>query len=175
MDRIDDATRVAAALITTCGSNRVHFAAPSPLADATARERAPDLTQARGALQEDVALKVLDSPYREVTRPVVDYVRSLSRENPATWSASTSPSTSSATGGRTCRTTGPHSGSRHAYASFRRHRDQRALAAHLSRASRPPRCACPGLRPRRTAALAESHPDALGAAQLAGTADRRFT
>ncbi|WSS59441.1 APC family permease [Streptomyces sp. NBC_01178] len=29
-----------------------------------------------------VALKVLDSPYREVTRPVVDYVRSLSRESP---------------------------------------------------------------------------------------------
>ncbi|WP_329043388.1 APC family permease [Streptomyces sp. NBC_00178] len=27
-------------------------------------------------------LKVLDSPYREVTRPVVDYVRSLSREGP---------------------------------------------------------------------------------------------
>ncbi len=30
----------------------------------------------------DVPLKVLDSPHREVTRPVVDYVRSLSRENP---------------------------------------------------------------------------------------------
>ncbi|MER7196037.1 APC family permease [Streptomyces flaveolus] len=29
-----------------------------------------------------VPLKVLDSPYREVTRPVVDYVRSLSRESP---------------------------------------------------------------------------------------------
>ncbi|MGD6740629.1 APC family permease [Streptomyces sp. BH106] len=28
----------------------------------------------------DVPLKVLDSPYREVTRPVVDYVRSISRE-----------------------------------------------------------------------------------------------
>ncbi|MFD8535168.1 APC family permease [Streptomyces rubrogriseus] len=30
----------------------------------------------------DVPLKVLDSPYREVTRPVVDYVRSLSPESP---------------------------------------------------------------------------------------------
>lgn len=30
----------------------------------------------------NVTLKVLDSPYREVTRPVVDYVRSLSRESP---------------------------------------------------------------------------------------------
>lgn len=29
----------------------------------------------------DVPLKVLDSPYREVTRPVVDYVRSLGRES----------------------------------------------------------------------------------------------
>ncbi|GGU99209.1 DNA-binding protein [Streptomyces litmocidini] len=30
----------------------------------------------------DVPLKVLDSPYREVTRPVVDHVRSLRRESP---------------------------------------------------------------------------------------------
>ncbi|MGW3421087.1 APC family permease [Streptomyces phaeochromogenes] len=30
----------------------------------------------------DVPLKVLDSPYREVTRPVVEYVRSLRRESP---------------------------------------------------------------------------------------------
>ncbi|MFD5042235.1 APC family permease [Streptomyces sp. NPDC058377] len=33
-------------------------------------------------LDIDVPLKVLDSPYREVTRPVVDHVRSLSREGP---------------------------------------------------------------------------------------------
>ncbi|HJX86447.1 MAG TPA: DUF5937 family protein, partial [Gemmatimonadales bacterium] len=55
VDRIDDETYVTAALITTCGSNRVHFGAPSPLADATARERALDLAQARGALQEAFA------------------------------------------------------------------------------------------------------------------------
>lgn len=30
----------------------------------------------------DIPLKVLDSPYREVTRPVIDYVRSLSRDSP---------------------------------------------------------------------------------------------
>ncbi|MDT3395975.1 APC family permease [Streptomyces sp. B1866] len=30
----------------------------------------------------DVPLKVLDSPYREITRPVVDYVRGLRRESP---------------------------------------------------------------------------------------------
>jgi hypothetical protein len=29
-----------------------------------------------------VALKVLDSPYREITRPVVEYVRGLSRSSP---------------------------------------------------------------------------------------------
>jgi hypothetical protein len=29
-----------------------------------------------------VPLKVLDSPYREITRPIVDYVRQLRRENP---------------------------------------------------------------------------------------------
>ncbi|MEU3191802.1 helix-turn-helix domain-containing protein [Streptomyces sp. NPDC006992] len=62
VDRIDDETYVAAALITTCGSNRVHFAAPSPLADATARERALALAQARGALQEAFAERLLADP-----------------------------------------------------------------------------------------------------------------
>ena len=33
VDRIDDEAYVGAALITTCGSNRVGFAGPSPLAD----------------------------------------------------------------------------------------------------------------------------------------------
>ncbi|MGV9245551.1 DUF5937 family protein [Streptomyces sp. NPDC003710] len=62
VDRIDDETYVTAALVTTCGSNRVHFAAPSPLADATARERALDLAQARGALQEAFAERLLADP-----------------------------------------------------------------------------------------------------------------
>ncbi|MCX5096487.1 helix-turn-helix domain-containing protein [Streptomyces sp. NBC_00365] len=62
VDRIDDETYVTAALITTCGSNRVHFAAPSPLADATARERALDRAQARGALQEAFAERLLSDP-----------------------------------------------------------------------------------------------------------------
>ncbi|MCX4844651.1 APC family permease [Streptomyces sp. NBC_00893] len=30
----------------------------------------------------DIPLKILDSPYREVTRPVIDYVKSLRRESP---------------------------------------------------------------------------------------------
>lgn len=62
VDRIDDETYVTAALITTCGSNRVHFAGPSPLADATARERALDRAQARGALQEAFAERLLADP-----------------------------------------------------------------------------------------------------------------
>lgn len=62
VDRIDDETYVTAALTTTCGSNRVHFASPSPLADATARERALDLAQARGALQEAFAERLLADP-----------------------------------------------------------------------------------------------------------------
>ncbi|WP_186777336.1 helix-turn-helix domain-containing protein [Streptomyces salinarius] len=62
VDRIDDETYVTAALVTTCGSNRVHFGAPSPLADAAARERALDLAQARGALQEAFAERLLADP-----------------------------------------------------------------------------------------------------------------
>ncbi|MFD8565815.1 DUF5937 family protein [Streptomyces sp. NPDC057694] len=62
VDRIDDETYVTAALVTTCGSNRVHFAGPSPLTDATARERALDLAQARGALQEAFAERLLADP-----------------------------------------------------------------------------------------------------------------
>lgn len=62
VDRFDDETYVTAALITTCGNNRVHFGAPSPLADATARERALELAQARGALQEAFAERLLADP-----------------------------------------------------------------------------------------------------------------
>jgi DNA-binding transcriptional ArsR family regulator len=62
VDRIDDETYVTSALVTTCGSNRVLFAAPSPLADATARGRALDLAQARGPLQEAFAERLLSDP-----------------------------------------------------------------------------------------------------------------
>ncbi|MEU9199848.1 helix-turn-helix domain-containing protein [Streptomyces sp. NPDC048332] len=62
VDRIDDETYVTSALVTTCGSNRVHFAAPSPLADAAARERALDRAQARGPLQEAFAERLLADP-----------------------------------------------------------------------------------------------------------------
>ncbi|GAA2154430.1 MULTISPECIES: DUF5937 family protein [Glycomyces] len=62
VDRIDDEAYVTAALITTCGSNRIHFAAPSPLADAAARDRALGLAQARGAVQEAFAERLLADP-----------------------------------------------------------------------------------------------------------------
>jgi DNA-binding transcriptional ArsR family regulator len=62
VDRIDDERYVTAALVTTCGSSRVHFGAPSPLTDATARERALDLAQARGARQEAFAERLLADP-----------------------------------------------------------------------------------------------------------------
>lgn len=62
VDKIDDETYVTSALTTTCGSNRVHFGSPSPLADATARERALDLAQARGVLQEAFAERLLADP-----------------------------------------------------------------------------------------------------------------
>ncbi|WP_405623888.1 APC family permease [Streptomyces sp. NBC_00076] len=44
-----------------------------------------EATALRGRWQEygiEVPLKIIDSPYREVTRPVVDYVRSIRRESP---------------------------------------------------------------------------------------------
>ncbi|MEV7000665.1 DUF5937 family protein [Streptomyces sp. NPDC093982] len=62
VDRIDDETYVTAALVTTCGGNRARFAAPSPLTDATARERALDLAQARGPRQEAFAQRLLADP-----------------------------------------------------------------------------------------------------------------
>jgi DNA-binding transcriptional ArsR family regulator len=62
VDRIDDETYVTAALVTTCGSNRVHFPGASPLTDTTARERALDVAQARGALQEAFAERLLADP-----------------------------------------------------------------------------------------------------------------
>ncbi|GGX79122.1 DUF5937 family protein [Streptomyces anandii] len=62
VDRIDDESYVTAALVTTCGSNRLRFTAPSPLTDAMARERALDLAQARGALQEAFAQRLLSNP-----------------------------------------------------------------------------------------------------------------
>ncbi|MDX2593717.1 MULTISPECIES: helix-turn-helix domain-containing protein [Streptomyces] len=62
VDRIEDERYVTAALVTTCGSNRVHFAGRSPLTDATARERALDVAQARGALQEAFAERLLADP-----------------------------------------------------------------------------------------------------------------
>ncbi|MFD5424143.1 DUF5937 family protein [Streptomyces sp. NPDC127084] len=62
VDRMDDETYVTAALVSTCGNRRVRYAARSPLSDATARERALDLAQARGARQEAFAERLLADP-----------------------------------------------------------------------------------------------------------------
>ncbi|ACU73051.1 transcriptional regulator, ArsR family [Catenulispora acidiphila DSM 44928] len=62
VDAIGDEAYVLSALVTTCGSNRVHFGDASPLTDATARERALDLAQARGAVQEAFAERLLSDP-----------------------------------------------------------------------------------------------------------------
>ena len=52
-----------------------------------------------------VPLTIVDSPYREITRPVLDYVSGCAGSPRATWSSSTSRSTWSAAGGSTCCTT----------------------------------------------------------------------
>ncbi|XVV07331.1 DUF5937 family protein [Actinosynnema sp. CA-248983] len=62
VDRIDDETYVTAALVTTCGGSRVLSATPSPLTDATARERALELAQARGPRHEAFAESLLADP-----------------------------------------------------------------------------------------------------------------
>jgi DNA-binding transcriptional ArsR family regulator len=62
IDLIPDETYVSTALITTCGGNRVHFGDASPLTDPVARERALDQAQARGAIQEAFAERLLADP-----------------------------------------------------------------------------------------------------------------
>lgn len=62
VDRLDDEAYVASALVTTCGSSRVHFPGRSPLHDRAAREQALDRAQARGAVQEAFAERLLADP-----------------------------------------------------------------------------------------------------------------
>jgi DNA-binding transcriptional ArsR family regulator len=62
VDLIPDETYVSTALITTCGSNRVHFGGASPLTDPVARELALDQAQARGSIQEAFAERLLADP-----------------------------------------------------------------------------------------------------------------
>ncbi len=59
-----------------------------------------------------VPLKVIASPYREITRPVLDYVKRVSRESPRTVVTVFIPSTWSVTGGSRCCTTRALCGSR---------------------------------------------------------------
>ncbi|GAA0415499.1 APC family permease [Streptomyces luteireticuli] len=46
------------------------------------REETRTLQQQWAELDVDVPLRVIDSPYREITRPVVEYVRSIRRDSP---------------------------------------------------------------------------------------------
>jgi DNA-binding transcriptional ArsR family regulator len=62
VDHIPNEMYVTSALVTTCGSSRIHFGGPSPLTDAAARERALDQAQARGARQEAFAERLLADP-----------------------------------------------------------------------------------------------------------------
>lgn len=62
VDRLDDHAYVAAALTTTCGSDRTLFGLPSPLRDARVRARALDLAQARGPQQASFADRLLADP-----------------------------------------------------------------------------------------------------------------
>ncbi len=54
-----------------------------------------------------VPLRIIASPYREITRPVLDYVSASTGTAPATSSPCTSPNTSSDTGGSSCCTINP--------------------------------------------------------------------
>ena len=66
-----------------------------------------------------VSLKVVESPYREITKPVLDYVKRVRTKNPRDMSPCSFPSTSSGTGGsRSCTTRAP-CGSRPACCSSR--------------------------------------------------------
>ena len=62
VDRLDDDTYVSAALVTTCGADRVLFGTPSPLVDSTSRERALELAQARGPQQGAFADRLMAEP-----------------------------------------------------------------------------------------------------------------
>ncbi|MFI5533092.1 DUF5937 family protein [Kitasatospora sp. NPDC051853] len=62
VDLIDDDRYAHSALVTTCGSNRLHFAGRSPLRDPGARAEALGRAQARGAAQEAFAERLLTDP-----------------------------------------------------------------------------------------------------------------
>ncbi|MER5866206.1 DUF5937 family protein [Kitasatospora sp. NPDC002040] len=62
VDLIDDDRYAHSALVTTCGSNRLHFAGRSPLRDPEARADALDRAQARGTAQEAFAERLLTDP-----------------------------------------------------------------------------------------------------------------
>jgi hypothetical protein len=65
----------------------------------------------------EIPLVILESPYREINRPLVDYIRELHKQSPATSSPSSSRSLLWTAGGPISSTTKPPSCSRDAYCS----------------------------------------------------------
>ena len=49
------------------------------------RTRPPGCWRMGATRNLGMPLKVLDSPYREITKPILDYVRSIGRQTRATW------------------------------------------------------------------------------------------
>ncbi|KAA2253806.1 winged helix-turn-helix transcriptional regulator [Solihabitans fulvus] len=62
VDRIDDESYVATALVTNCGSSRLSFRTPSPLTDPAAKDRARELALARGPRQAAFADRLIADP-----------------------------------------------------------------------------------------------------------------
>jgi amino acid transporter len=58
---------------------------PSSIEAVSVAVNAEDATRLRGAWQRhsiEVPLRILDSPYREITRPIIEYVKSVRRKSP---------------------------------------------------------------------------------------------
>ncbi|MGW9210221.1 DUF5937 family protein [Embleya sp. NPDC055664] len=62
VDLLDDDTYVTAALVATCGTDRLLLGRPSPLRDAPTRERTLDLAYARGTRQASFAERLIADP-----------------------------------------------------------------------------------------------------------------
>ncbi|MFI9271036.1 DUF5937 family protein [Kitasatospora sp. NPDC052896] len=74
LDRLDDESYVATALITSCGSDRLGFRGGSPLTDPVTQQRARELALARGPRQAAFADRLLADPpaVRAVVRRLLE-------------------------------------------------------------------------------------------------------
>lgn len=112
---------------------------PDPVVALTVDERDTEvLRRERQRWDVGVPLEVVESPCREIARPVVDRATHIRRAGPATWCASTSRSTWSGAGGRTCCTTRARRAWPGGCGSSRGARGQRAVAVALQPPLDPP-------------------------------------